>query len=113
MPGLSVLPLHEHGGVSTALVRWAPDTRFGAHAHPGGEEIYVLEGLFHDEHGDYPAGSWLRSPRRSRHQPHTGPEGALIYVKTGHLGASPMLSSGPDKARAAIDLSDDDAGQAQ
>jgi anti-sigma factor ChrR (cupin superfamily) len=81
------MPLHEHGGISTALVKWAPNTRFTPHTHPGGEEILVLEGLFQDEFGAYPAGSWLRSPRWSRHTPFTGAEGALIYVKTGHLGA--------------------------
>jgi anti-sigma factor ChrR (cupin superfamily) len=85
--GLSVMPLHEYDGVSTALVRWAPDTRFNQHAHPGGEEILVIDGLFRDEAGDYPALSWLRSPRWSRHAPFTGAEGALIYVKVGHLGA--------------------------
>ncbi len=87
VPGLSVMPLHEFDGVSTALVRWAPQTRFNTHAHPGGEEILVLEGLFQDEAGDYPAGTWLRSPRWSRHTPFTGAQGALIYVKVGHLGA--------------------------
>ena len=87
VPGLSVLPLHAHDGIDTALVRWAPHTRFNAHQHPGGEEILVLEGVFSDEGGDYPAGTWLRSPRWSRHAPRTGAEGALIYVKVGHLGA--------------------------
>jgi len=90
VPGLSVLPLHEHEGVSTALVRWAPDTRFNTHTHPGGEEILVLEGLFRDEDGEYPAGTWLRNPRWSRHTPFTGAEGALIYVKVGGL-AAPFL----------------------
>ena len=85
VPGLSVMPLHEHGGISTALVRWAPNTQFHAHTHPGGEEIFVLEGVFRDEVGTYPAGSWLRSPRWSRHAPFTGAEGAIIYVKVGHL----------------------------
>ena len=88
VPGLSVLPLHEFDGVSTALVRWAPQTRFNPHSHPGGEEILVLEGLFRDEQGEYPAGTWLRNPRGSRHTPFTGSEGALIYVKVGHLGAN-------------------------
>ncbi len=88
VPGLSVMPLHEFDGIATALVRWAPDTRFSTHTHPGGEEILVLEGLFRDEHGEYPAGTWLRSPRWSRHTPFTGSEGALIYVKVGHLGAT-------------------------
>jgi len=87
VPGLTVLPLHSHNGIDTALVRWAPGTRFNAHTHPGGEEILVLEGVFCDEAGEYTRGTWLRSPRWSRHAPFTGPEGALIYVKVGHLGA--------------------------
>lgn len=86
VPGLSVLPLHSHGYESAALVRWAPNTQFNAHRHWGGEEILVLEGVFHDEHGAYPKGSWLRSPHLSQHTPFTKEEGALIYVKTGHLG---------------------------
>lgn len=83
--GLAVMPLHEFEGVGTALVRWAPNTVFNPHVHPGGEEIFVLEGVFHDEHGSYSAGSWIRSPRYSKHAPFTKEEGALIYVKTGHL----------------------------
>ena len=90
VPGLQVMPLHQHDGVSTALVRWAPDTVFNLHRHPGGEEILVLDGLFKDEAGNYPQGTWLRSPRWSQHAPLTGAEGALIYVKVGHLGADFM-----------------------
>jgi anti-sigma factor ChrR (cupin superfamily) len=82
--GLSVLPLHTHGTESCALVRWQPGTRFNTHRHWGGEEILVLEGTFQDEHGDYPKGSWLRSPHGSEHTPFSE-EGCLIYVKTGHL----------------------------
>ena len=85
VPGLSVLPLHEHGSEHIALVRWAPNTQFVSHTHFGGEEIFVIDGTFHDEYGRYPAGSWIRSPHLSRHTPFTESEGALIYVKTGHL----------------------------
>ena len=85
VPGLSVMPLHHFDGVGTALVRWAPNTLFRLHVHPGGEEIFVLEGVFHDEYGSYPAGTWIRSPRFSKHAPFTRSEGATIYVKTGHL----------------------------
>lgn len=83
--GLSVLPLHEYGQEHTALVRWAPNTQFLRHSHWGGEEIVVLEGVFLDEHGSYPAGSWLRSPHLSLHTPFTASEGATIFVKVGHL----------------------------
>ena len=83
--GLSVLPLHSFERENVALVRWAPNKQFSSHQHWGGEEIFVIEGRFNDEHGSYEAGSWLRSPHLSRHQPYTDEEGALIYVKTGHL----------------------------
>ena len=82
------MPLHAHGTEHVALVRWAPGTRFQRHGHWGGEEILVLEGVFRDEGCEYAAGSWLRSPRWSQHTPYTQAEGALIYVKVGHLGAN-------------------------
>jgi anti-sigma factor ChrR (cupin superfamily) len=82
--GLSVMPLSEFGTQHTALVRWAPGTQFNPHRHYGGEEIYVLEGVFEDEYGRYPAGSWLRSPHLSAHCPYSI-EGCTIFVKTGHL----------------------------
>lgn len=82
--GLSVMPLHEYGAEHVALVRWAPGTVFKPHLHFGGEEIFVLDGTFCDEHGSYPKGSWLRSPHMSRHHPFSE-EGCTILVKTGHL----------------------------
>ncbi|QBF33883.1 cupin domain-containing protein [Thalassococcus sp. S3] len=85
--GLSVLPLHDAINENVALVRWSPGTVFKRHAHWGGEEIFVLEGTFQDEYGDYPAGTWLRSPHLSEHTPFSE-DGCLIYVKTGHLTAS-------------------------
>ena len=48
----------------------------------------LLDGVFRDELGDYPAHSWLRNPPGSKHDPYTGAEGALIYVKVGHVGAA-------------------------
>jgi anti-sigma factor ChrR (cupin superfamily) len=87
VPGLKVLPLHAFGTQHTALVRWAPETFFQPHPHWGGEEIFVIEGVFSDEHGDHPAGTWLRSPHGSRHTPFSR-EGTTLYVKTGHLDAA-------------------------
>lgn len=83
--GLQVMPLHEYKTEHVALVKWAPNTQFNPHQHWGGEEILVLRGTFHDEHGSYPEGSWIRSPHMSKHHPFTKDDGALIYVKTGHL----------------------------
>jgi anti-sigma factor ChrR (cupin superfamily) len=81
--GLKVMPLMQQGTGST-LVQWAPQTFFSPHRHYGGEEIFVVNGVFEDEHGRYPAGSWIRSPHMSLHQPFSK-EGCTIFVKTGHL----------------------------
>lgn len=81
VPGLRVMPLHSLGTQHTALVDWAPGTVFQPHTHWGGEEILVLSGQFEDEHGVYPAGSWLRSPHLSQHAPRA-PQGARIDRKS-------------------------------
>ena len=83
VPGLTVMPLMRQGSGST-LVRWAPNTYFNPHRHYGGEEIYVVDGVFADEYGTYPKGSWIRSPHLSMHTPYSK-EGCTIFVKTGHL----------------------------
>jgi anti-sigma factor ChrR (cupin superfamily) len=82
--GLQVCALSQFGTKHTALVRWAPGTYFSAHQHFGGEEILVLEGTFQDEYGEYPSGSWVRSPHMSAHKPYSE-AGCLIFVKVGHL----------------------------
>ncbi|MEM7493008.1 MAG: cupin domain-containing protein [Pseudomonadota bacterium] len=84
VPGLLVLGLHSHGTEGVALVKWEPGTVFNPHRHWGGEEIFVIEGMFQDEFGDYPEGTWIRSPHLSQHKPFSE-EGCLILVKTGHL----------------------------
>jgi anti-sigma factor ChrR (cupin superfamily) len=93
--GLEVLPLHAFGSEHVALVRWAPGTVFQPHRHAGGEEIFVLDGVFQDERGTYPAGSWLRHPSGSVHSPWSE-TGCTIWVKTGHLPAT----QGPDGSEA-------------
>lgn len=92
VPGLTVMPLSAFETEHTALVRWAPGTFFNPHRHHGGEEILVVDGVFEDEHGRYPAGTWVRSPHLSQHQPFSV-EGCTILVKTGHL----LRPAGPGK----------------
>jgi len=81
---LKVLPLHAFNTESTALVLWPKNEVFQSHTHWGGEEILVIKGRFIDEHGDYPARSWIRSPHMSKHFPRVEQE-TLILVKVGHL----------------------------
>src|SRR5262245_20838186 len=65
---------------ATSLVRYAPNSRFSPHTHDGGEEFLVLDGIFCDEHGDFPAGSYVRNPPTSRHAPGSK-LGCTIFVK--------------------------------
>jgi anti-sigma factor ChrR (cupin superfamily) len=65
---------------ATSIVRYAPASRFSAHTHDGGEEFLVLEGVFQDEHGDYPSGSYVRNPPTSRHTPDSA-TGCVLFVK--------------------------------
>ena len=58
---------------ATSVVRYAPASIFPAHDHALGEELLVLDGIFSDEHGDYPTGTYVRNPPGSRHAPRTGP----------------------------------------
>ena len=90
--GSMVMPLHEHDGVSTALVRWAPHTQCNTRTSIGGEEMLVLAGVFRDEAGQYTAGTWIRNPRGSRYTVSTGSEGAMVYVKAGAVGAAFPMS---------------------
>lgn len=65
---------------ATTIVRYDPASHFSAHTHTGGEEYIVLDGVFQDEHGDFPAGSYVRNPPTSSHTPRSEP-GTVIFVK--------------------------------
>ncbi|MES0862892.1 cupin domain-containing protein [Ruegeria sp. SCPT10] len=65
---------------ATTIVRYAPGSSFSAHTHTGGEEFIVLDGVFQDEHGDFPEGTYVRNPPTSSHTPGSEP-GCTIFVK--------------------------------
>lgn len=67
-------------GHATSFVKFAPGSCLPPHNHPRGEEIYVIEGVFSDENGDYPAGSYIRKPPGSHHKPYTR-QGCTLFVK--------------------------------
>ncbi|GAB5448896.1 cupin domain-containing protein [Gymnodinialimonas sp.] len=83
MPGVDRRMLDRIGGEvarATSIVRYAPGSKFSAHTHTGGEEFVVLDGVFQDEHGDYPTGTYVRNPPTTSHTP--GSEaGCTILVK--------------------------------
>ena len=76
---------------ATSIVRYAPGSSFSAHTHGGGEEFLVLDGVFSDETGDFPAGWYVRNPPSSRHVPASAP-GAVILVK---LRQMPAVETSP------------------
>jgi len=83
MPGVERRMLDRVGDEvarATSIVRYAPGTAFSPHTHRGGEEFFVLDGVFQDDCGDYPAGSYVRNPPTSRHTPRSQ-AGCTIFVK--------------------------------
>jgi len=83
LPGVERVMLDRVGGEvarATSIVRYAPASRFDAHRHGGGEEFLVLDGVFSDDGGDYPAGSYVRNPIGTRHTPSSA-AGCTIFVK--------------------------------
>ena len=83
MPGVARRILHRVGdevAQATTLVRYAPGSHFSAHTHTGGEEFLVLDGVFQDEHGDYPAGTYIRNPPTTQHTPGSA-LGCTLFVK--------------------------------
>ena len=84
MPGVERMMLDRIGDEvarATSLVRYAPGSTFSPHSHDGGEEFYVLEGEFGDEHALYPAGTYVRNPIGTSHSPRVGGQGCMIFVK--------------------------------
>jgi len=72
MPGVDRRMLDRIGDEvarATTIVRYAPESAFSAHTHTGGEEFIVLDGVFEDEHGDYPEGTYVRNPPMTAHTP--------------------------------------------
>lgn len=83
MPGVDRRMLDRIGDEvarATSIVRYAPGSMFSAHTHTGGEEFIVLDGVFQDEHGDYPAGTYVRNPPTTSHTPGAA-DGCTIFVK--------------------------------
>ncbi len=83
---LQTLPLHRFGDEHVALIKWPAGARMARHAHARGEEILVLSGELRDEEGAYPAGTWMRNPPASEHEPYAESD-TVIWIKTGHLPA--------------------------
>jgi anti-sigma factor ChrR (cupin superfamily) len=84
-PGVTAHWLYKepNGGASAVLLRYEPGARVAEHEHVGYEQMWVLSGDEYDEHGSYPAGSFVINRPGSRHSPgsKTGCIALLIYEK--------------------------------
>lgn len=90
MPGVARRMLDRIGDElarATSIVRYDPGSHFSSHVHSGGEEFLVLDGIFQDEHGDYPPGTYVRNPINTEHTPSSAP-GCEIFVKLWQFGAA-------------------------
>src|SRR5215831_11759223 len=104
MPGVERRMLDRIGDEvarATTIVRYAPGSQFSPHAHDGGEEFLVLEGVFQDEDGDFPAGSYVRNPPQSRHTPGSAP-GCTLFVKLWQFDPADRTSVVVDTNNAAL-----------
>lgn len=108
MPGVDRRMLDRMGDEvarATTIVRYAPNSHFSAHTHSGGEEFIVLEGVFQDEHGDYPAGTYVRNPPTSQHTPGSR-DGCTIFVKLWQFDPDDRLQFRKDMSAALSPVSD-------
>ncbi|MGD9618281.1 MAG: cupin domain-containing protein [Alphaproteobacteria bacterium] len=94
---------------ATSVVRYAPDSRFSPHTHGGGEEFLVLEGVFQDEHGEFPAGSYVRNPPISRHTPSSS-TGCILFVKLWQFDLTDRQEVKLDTAAMAYEAAADRSG---
>ena len=92
---------------ATTIVRYAPNSYFSPHTHDGGEEFLVLEGVFSDEHADYPPGSYVRNPIGSSHTPHSK-HGCTIFVKLHQFDVADTEQKVIDTNTAAFEPSGED-----
>lgn len=74
---------------ATSIVRYLPGSSFPRHSHEKGEEFLVLEGVFSDELGAYPAGTYVRNPPGSAHNPFST-DGCRILVKLRQFNAADL-----------------------
>jgi len=65
---------------ATTIVKFDAGCEFPEHVHGGGEEFYMLQGIFSDANGDYPEGTYVRHPINSSHAPWSK-DGCIFIVK--------------------------------
>lgn len=65
---------------ATSIVQFATGSHFDLHQHSQGEELFILDGVFSDQTGDYGAGTYMRNPAGTSHAPFSE-QGCVLFVK--------------------------------
>lgn len=91
IPGINRKFLDRYGNgqfvPSTSVVSFESGVRDPYHAHPHGEEYFVLSGTFTDHTGDYLPGFYVRHPMRWCHAPYVDVrnQDAVVWVKVSQV----------------------------
>lgn len=83
-PGVATLPLYADARERVVMERWGPDTARAVDG-AGGIELFVIDGTVSDGTDSLGRWDWLRLPVGSTLDATAGPEGARVWIKTGHL----------------------------
>lgn len=83
VPQIQVQLLYQQQGFveEVWIERWQPGTQLANVVESKIKEIFIIEGSWSDELGQYPIHSWLRYPPNQPYSP-VSTDGCLIYVKT-------------------------------
>ena len=87
-PGIETLQLFSDDREAVVLERWQPDRQISLVA-PDGIEVLVLDGSFEEGGERFESQSWLRLPNGSETTVLSGPRGARVWIKRGHLAVEP------------------------
>ena len=91
--GRQVCNLYVSEREQTSLQRLSPGELVFNTMPGGGSEILVVEGALSNPELSLASGSWIRLPAGDRMSLRAAEDGALIYLKTGHLpSVSPIAS---------------------
>jgi anti-sigma factor ChrR (cupin superfamily) len=81
-PGVSkkILRYDEPSGEMTLLLKFEPNSTYPAHNHPGGEEIFILEGDLRVGRDELGVGDYLYTPPDGKHAV-SSRSGCLLFIR--------------------------------
>ena len=82
--GVEVSPLYKDAYENVRIEQWQPNASVNLDT-TGGGEIFVLEGSATQNQDTLRKHSWLRVPINTKINLVAGPDGAKVWIKTGHL----------------------------